>query len=162
MVINRAVLATKKLSKMANRNYNNSNRQGGSNYSQNQNNNQPQFKKSGVVYSPIKGRDGLYMVNAWNASKKGLVLAKCFPYHATTDKSGAILVVTSAKNNTYMKMMCEITYRKTGITRLLPCLMNIETQVIALSELGMVITPNGHGKTRNGKTAKGYFGTFTG
>ncbi len=153
---------------MANRknNGNGSNRSqnyqnGNGNYNGN-NDNYQQFKKSGVVYSPIKGRDGLYMVNAWNASKKGLLLAKVFPYHATTDKSGAILVVTSKKNNTYVKMMCELTYRKTGITRLLPCLMNIETHVISLSEIGMVISPNGHGKTRNGNVAKGYFGTFNG
>ncbi|QQV90346.1 structural protein [Cellulophaga phage Omtje_3] len=140
--------------KNSNGSYNRSNQNG------NNNSNATQFKKSGVVYSPIKGRDGLYMVNAWNASAKGLLLAKCFPYHASTDKDGAILVVRSQKGSQYIKMMCELTYRKTGITRLLPCLMNIETHVVALSEIGMVISPNGHGKTRSGKTAKGYFGTF--
>jgi len=134
-------------------NNNNNNRSNGNNQT---------FKKSGAKYSTIAGRNGLYIVNAWNKSKKGLLVAKVFPYHASVDKNDNMIIVESKTGKQYIKMLCELDYRSSGQKRLIPCLMNIETHVIVLKDVGMTITPNGHGKTSSGKTAKGYFGTFSG
>lgn len=127
-------------------------------YSNNHGNNKPQFKKSGVVYSVIKqGKFAdLLIVNAWNKSKsRGLITATVAPYYASGDK------VESKTGNHYMKMMATVEYKSSGHTKLFPCLMNIDSKVIVLKELGMVITPNGGGKTSSGKKVKGYFGTMT-
>lgn len=117
----------------------------------------PPPKKSGVVYSKIKqGQfEGATIVNAWNKSRsKGLITAKVAPYHASE------VLVTSEKGHEYMKMMCALTYQKTGQTRLIPCLMNTKSQKIVLSDIGMMISPNGSGTTSSGKRVSGYFGTM--
>lgn len=140
-----------------NNNNNNSNYNGSNGYNNN-NNNQPQSKKSGVVYTVIKqGKFAeLMIVNAWNKSKsRGLIVATVAPYYASGDK------VESKTGNSYMKMMCTVEYKSSGHQKLFPCLMNIATKVIVLKELGMVITPNGSGKTSSGKKVTGYFGTMT-
>lgn len=117
----------------------------------------PPPKRSGAIYTKIrKGKfEGLTIVNAWNKSKgKGLITAKVAPYHKSEE------IVTSAKGHEYLKMIAEITYTKTGQTRLIPVLMNMKTEVIAIQELGMVITTNGSGTTSSGKRVSGYFGTM--
>jgi hypothetical protein len=117
----------------------------------------PPPKRSGAKFTMLKDgkHKGLYIVNAWNTSKsRGMITAKVAPYHAS-DK-----IVTSEKGNEYVKMMASIFYKRTGQTLLMPCLMNQETQVIVLKDLGMVITPNGTGRTRSGKAVSGYFGTM--
>lgn len=115
-------------------------------------------KKSGATYTPI--RKGNYvggtMVNAWNVSKsRGLVTAAVGPYNKSDE------LVTSERGNEYMKMIAKVEFRKTGNTKIIPCLMNTKTKVIVLRELGMVITPNGSGYTSSRKKVTGYFGTMT-
>lgn len=113
-------------------------------------------KKSGAIYSKIKkgNFEGLTIVNAWNKSSKGLVTAKVAPY-----KNSEVLV-QSEKGHEYIKMIAEITYHKTGHVRLIPVLMNMKTEVIAIQEMGMCITPKGGGTTSSGKRVTGYFGTM--
>lgn len=119
----------------------------------------PPPKKSGAKYSNIsKGKNaGGTIVNAWNKSKsKGLLTATVAPY----DKSDEIVTAqTSGKE--YIKMIAKVKYSNSGVEKIIPCLMNIKTKVIVLSEIGMVITPNGSGHTSSGKKATGYFGTMT-
>lgn len=115
-------------------------------------------KKSGATYTIIRKGNfvGGTIVNAWNVSKsRGLVTATVAPYNKSDE------LVTSDKGNEYMKMIADVQFRKTGNKQLMPCLMNTKTQVIVLRELGMVITPNGSGRTSSGKKVTGYFGTMT-
>lgn len=114
-------------------------------------------KKSGVIYSKIKKGtyEGATIINAWNKSKsKGLITAKIAPYHKSEE------IVTSEKGHEYMKMICELTYQKTGQTKLIPCLYNMKSQRIILSDIGMMISPTGSGTTSSGKRVSGYFGTM--
>lgn len=115
-------------------------------------------KKSGATYTAIRKGNyvGATMVNAWNVSKsKGLITASVGPYNKSEE------LVTSEKGNEYVKMIANVQYRRTGMEKLIPCLMNLKTKVIVLRELGMVITPNGSGRTASGKKVTGYFGTMT-
>lgn len=124
-------------------------------------------KRSGATYSDIKNgqyRD-LVIINAWNYSDdKGLIKAKVFPYNKTLDKNGNPLIHSNNqsgnKSQSYVSMMCEIFYLKTGAIILQPVLMNTETMVVTVPRLGMCITPNGEGYTKSGKKVTGYFGTF--
>jgi hypothetical protein len=140
---------------MANRNQNNNNYNNNNN--NNNNNNSPQYKKSGVVYSVIKNGNfvGLTCVNAWKSSQMGMITCSVMPYHASNE-----IVENSNGNNSYIKMIARVSY-PSGVEKVIPCLMNEKTHVITLSDIGMCISPNGQGVTKNGKTAKGYFGTFT-
>lgn len=121
-------------------------------------NGRPPSKKSGAKYSPIKqGKfKGGTIVNAWNASRnRGLVTAKVAPYKDSKEYTA------ESSGNTYVTMIAEVTYRNSGVTKIIPCSMNKDTRVIVLEEIGMVISPNGHGTTRSGKRVTGYFGKFT-
>lgn len=116
------------------------------------------FKMSGATYSPIKEGNfkGLLIVNAWNKSKgRGMITCTVSPYKGSKN-------YTSGSGNEYMTMIANVLFHKSGNEMLIPCSMNIQTKVIGLSKLGMCISPNGHGKTKSGKTAKGYFGRFSG
>lgn len=113
------------------------------------------FKKSGAVYSKIrKGKmEGLTCCNAWRKTKLGLMTASIMPY---SDE-----LIEGSRDNQYIKMLAEVTNRSLGTTQKYTCLMNIKTQVITIKELGLVITPNGQGRTSSGKIVRGYFGKFT-
>ncbi|MGX1930205.1 hypothetical protein [Flagellimonas sp. 2504JD4-2] len=135
--------------------YGNNGYQRGNGY---RNNNRPAPKRSGAKYSIIRnGRfEGGTIVNAWNKSRsKGLITAKVAPYKDSKEYTAK----TSGK--TYITMIAEITYQKSGHTRLIPCSINKATKVIVLGDIGMVITPNGAGITSSGKKVTGYFGKFS-
>ena len=148
-----------------NNNYGNGNGYGNgyrrNNYRNNngyRNNNRPTSKKSGAKYSIIRnGRfEGGTIVNAWNKSRgKGLITAKVAPYSDSKEYTA------KSSGKTYITMIAEITYHNSGHTRIIPCSMNKNTKVIALSDIGMVISPNGAGMTSSGKKVTGYFGKFT-
>lgn len=133
------------------------------------NNQQPQqqqqqtFKKSGATYSRIKNGnfEGDIIVNAWRATKSGLMKATVAPY-AGQDGKGREIVNSGGKSGNqdkeYQKMICTITNSNAGTTQTYHVLMNIKTQVISIKELGLCITPNGSGVTRKGKRVTGYFG----
>lgn len=128
---------------------------GGNNNFNNQN--QPPAKKSGATYSKIgKGKfQGGTIINAWNKSRsRGLITAKVAPYKGTKHYK-------NAKGEKKQTMICEVRYHSSGHTQLIPCSMNLSTQVVALPELGMVISPNGRGVTSSGKKVTGYFGKFS-
>lgn len=114
-----------------------------------------EIKKSGAKYTRFETKEKKTgtIVNAWNVSKsRGMVTAKVAPYHKSK------IIPTNSKGNSYQTMMAEVNFHRTGINRLIPCLMNIETMVINLPEIGMCITPNGKGYTKSGKKVTGYFG----
>jgi len=122
----------------------------------NYNNKKDTPKRSGARYSKIsKGNfKGLTIVNAWNFNKsRGMLTAKVAPYGKS--KSYA------SKTAEYQTMMAEVFYTRTGQKLLMPCSMNVNTQVIVLEDLGMCISPNGQGHTSSGKKVTGYFGKFT-
>lgn len=130
--------------------------------------NQPQqqqqtFKKSGAVYSKIrKGKfEGDTIVNAWRATKMGLMKATVTPYSGANGK-GLEIVNSQGKSGNqdkeYQKMICSIQNTSMGTSTTYHVLMNLKTQVIVIQELGLCITPNGSGVTRKGKRVTGYFG----
>lgn len=115
-------------------------------------------KRSGAKYSQIKtGKfKGGTIINAWNKSRgKGLITAKVAPYGNSKEYTA------ESSGNTYITMIAEVFYHNSGQKMLIPCSMNKDTRVIVLSDIGMVITPNGHGVTSSGKRVTGYFGKFT-
>ncbi|WAC02506.1 hypothetical protein N7U66_01985 [Lacinutrix neustonica] len=77
------------------------------------------------------------------------------PYHKSKNH------VESKKGNKFQPMMCTIKYSNSGHEKMFPVLMNINTKVVVLEEVGMVVTPNGKGQTSGLKWATGYFGKFT-
>lgn len=116
----------------------------------------PEFKKSGAKYSDInKGKNkGGIIVNAWNVSKnRGMITATATPVSDEifeSEKSG----------KSYQRYAVEVFYKNTGAKNTYWVLMNVKTQVIGIPELGMCISPVGSGRTKSGKSVRGYFGTF--
>jgi hypothetical protein len=132
------------------------------------NNGGAHVKRSGAVYSTITNKnggtsqfEGNTIVNAWRATKVGLMKAVVSPY-AGEGKKGLEIVNSNGKSgNTpkeYQKMICTITNSTLGTQQIYPVLMNLKTKVIVIQELSLCITPNGSGTTKNGKRETGYFG----
>lgn len=125
---------------------------------------QQQFKRSGAVYSKIKkgNFEGETIVNAWRATKNGLMQATVTPYKGENGK-GLETVISHGKSGNqeieYQKMICVIKNTSMGTSQIYPVLMNVKTKVISISELSLCITPNGNGVTRKGKRVSGYFGS---
>lgn len=124
---------------------------------------QPQYKRSGAVYSKIRNGsfEGDIIVNAWRATKMGLMQATVAPYAGAGNK-GLERVTSNGKSGNqdkeYQKMICTIKNTTVGTSTTYHVLMNVKTQVIVIQELGLCITPNGSGVTRKGKRVTGYFG----
>lgn len=154
---------------MAWNNQNNNNNRG--NYNQGYQNNQypqqnqqqPVYKRSGAVYSRIRNGnfEGNIIVNAWRATRMGLMKATVTPYSGQNGK-GLEIVNSAGKSGNqdkeYQKMICVIQNTSLGTNQTYHVLMNIKTQVIVIQELGLCITPNGSGTTKSGKRVTGYFG----
>ncbi|MDQ8014468.1 MAG: hypothetical protein REI96_18615 [Flavobacterium nitrogenifigens] len=124
---------------------------------------QQQFKKSGAVYSRIRNGnfEGDTIVNAWRATKMGLMKATVTPYAGANGKGREIVNSQGKSGNQdkeYQKMICTIQNTSLGTSQTYHVLMNLKTQVIVIQELGLCITPNGSGVTRKGKRVTGYFG----
>jgi hypothetical protein len=133
-------------------NGNNNNRQYNGN-NQNNLNNRQQFKKSGATYSVMrKGKfEGLIAVNAWRKTGHGLMVASAFPVDG-------VVHVGREKGNEFMRYVVDITNSSAGTKSTYWCLMRLDTKMIVISELSLVISPNGSGLTASGKQVKGYFG----
>lgn len=105
-------------------------------------------KKSGAKYSIIKQgkHEGSPIVNAWMSTRQGLVKITIAPYHGTRK------VESSA--NTFLTMMASV---QVGFNppQLMPCLYNITNKKVVLSNIGLLVTPNGGGMTRSGKRVTG-------
>lgn len=110
---------------------------------------QPRYKKSGAKYSIIKnGNFNSYpIVNAWMSTRQGLVKITVAPYKGTHETK-------SNNGNTFMNMIASI---QVGFNppQLVPCLYNMTNKKIVLSNVGLLITPNGGGQTRSGKRVTG-------
>nr|WP_294931290.1 hypothetical protein [uncultured Flavobacterium sp.] len=124
---------------------------------------QQQYKRSGATYSKIrKGAfEGDTIVNAWRATKMGLMTATVAPYSGQ-GKKGLEIVNSQGKSGNqekeYQKMICTIKNTTLGTSQTYHVLMNLKSQVIVIQELSLCITPNGSGVTRKGKRVTGYFG----
>ncbi len=133
------------------------------NNSSQQNSQKPIYKRSGAVYSRIRNGnfEGDTIVNAWRATRMGLMQATVTPYSGQGGK-GREIVNSSGKSGNqdkeYQKMICTIKNTTVGTNQTYHVLMNLKTQVIVIQELGLCITPNGSGVTRKGKRVTGYFG----
>lgn len=141
-----------------NRNYgNNGNYNGNYNNGNNGNNNQPKPKRSGATYTTLsKGKyagTGLPTVHAWRLTKYGMMTAKAHPYG---DKSK--VHVGEQKGKKYFTYTVEVSNASMGTSQVYYTTMCIDTKRIGIDELGLVISPNGSGRTRTGKHVKGYFG----
>lgn len=126
---------------------------GGNNYSQNNTYNfKDKVKKSGAVYTRIKGgkHEGLMAVNAWRKTKNGLVTASCFPVDGVEHQS--------KDGNVSLRYVVEIVNRDMGTTQTYWCMYAKDTKKIFIKELGLVISPNGNGISSLGKRVTGYFG----
>ncbi|SNS02556.1 hypothetical protein [Flavobacterium sp. ov086] len=139
-------------------------RQGYQNNQQPQQNQQaPIYKRSGAVYSKIRNGnfEGDTIVNAWRATKMGLMKATVTPYSGANGKGRDIVNSQGKSGNQdkeYQKMICTIQNTTLATTQTYHVLMNLKTQVIVIQELSLCITPNGSGTTRSGKRVTGYFG----
>lgn len=143
-------------------NYNNNRNQYGQNRGYRQNNyggypqqqgysqQQPpqRFKKSGAKYSIIKqgNFEGYPIVNAWMKTRQGLVKITIAPYRDTRE--------VESKSNKFLTMIASI---KVGFNppQIMPCLYNLTNKKIVLPNVGLLVTPNGGGMTRNGKRVTG-------
>ena len=136
-----------------NRGFNNNRR----NYRNDNNSYRQNYKRSGAKYTKAdfeKKYDHPIIVNAWNFSRsRGLVTATVMPYKDSK-------VYENGKGEEKYTMVATVFYHKTGQELLIPCSMNLETRVIVLEKIGMVISPNGSGRTKSGHRVTGYFGTF--
>ena len=146
---------------MANWNSNGKSYQRNSNSQQNQpssygggryQNNQQKVKKSGAIYSRIKKgkNEGAMCVNAWRKTKNGLLTATAFPVDGVEH--------TSEAGNISLRYVVEVVNRDMGTTQTYWCLMQKASKKIFISELGLVISPNGNGVTSSGKRVTGFFG----
>lgn len=123
-------------------------------------NERPRYKRSGAKFTPI--RKGKYegcpypFVNAWRVTKRGgLVTASGGPINGAVEHKAK----TSGKH--YVPYLITIVNRATGGMQKYTCLYCVETKKIVIKELGWVISPNGSGVTRSGKSVTGYFGRNT-
>lgn len=143
--------------------YNNSNynKGGNNNYPRQQNNqNAPQYKKSGATYTKIKEgmKAGFFHVSAWRATKQGLMTASCFPQlEYSSDKPTGVKTFTGEQNgNSFIKYV--VTISMNGMTQKYYALMPLQSRKIYIKELNLIISPNGQGMTKSGKKVRGYFG----
>ena len=118
--------------------------------------NQPQqqiIKRSGATYTKMrKGKhEGLDCVNAWKAGKNGMLTASAFPVDG-------VIHVGKDKGHEFMRYVVTVTNASMGTNSTYWCLMRLDTKKINISELGLVITPNGSGFTKSGKRVTGFFG----
>lgn len=144
--------------RVRNEKFGNSNYQQNNNYSASGNYSKTQdVKKSGSVYSRIKtGKmEGMTCVNAWRKTKNGLMTASAFPVDQTEH-------IGDKSKNTFIRMAVEIKNADLGTRQTYWCLMQKESKKIVISELGLVISPNGNGVTSSGKRVTGYFGKIFG
>ena len=121
---------------------------GGGRYQSNQQN----VKKSGATYSRIKKgkNEGGVCVSAWRKTKNGLLTARAFPVDGVEH--------TSEAGNISLRYVVEVVNRDMGTTQTYWCLMQKASKKIFISELGLVISPNGNGVTSSGKRVTGFFG----
>ena len=114
--------------------------------------NQQKVKKSGAIYSRIKKgkNEGAMCVNAWRKTKNGLLTATAFPVDGVEH--------TSEAGNISLRYVVEVVNRDMGTTQTYWCLMQKASKKIFISELGLVISPNGNGVTSSGKRVTGFFG----
>ena len=133
----------------------------GKNYSENNNyayqqQQRQSFKRSGATFSRItKGKmEGLTAVSAWKKTKTGMVKASAMPLDSKSSES--------VNGNQYVPYLVTIIDMNSLQKSIYNGIMNIQTKVLVIKELGYCITPNGSGQTKSGTRVKGYFGKFTG
>jgi len=131
----------------------------GRNYSQNNSyqyssNGGQSFKKSGATYTRItKGKmEGLMVVSAWKNTRTVMVKASAMPLDSKSTES--------ANGNQYIPYLVTIIDMNTLQKSIYNGIMNIQSRVLVIKELGYCITPNGSGSTKRGTRVKGYFGKF--
>ncbi|OPC37699.1 hypothetical protein [Elizabethkingia miricola] len=113
------------------------------------------IKKSGAVYSRIKKgkNEGHQAVNAWRKTRNGLMTASAMPVDG--------VLHSDKKGNEYLRYVVTVVHQGFGTTQTYWSLMNVKKQTITISELGLVISPNGSGRTGSGRNVRGYFGKFS-
>lgn len=125
-----------------NKNYNNANN--------GNNQNQQRTKKSGATFTVCKekvnGHEGMISVNAWVSTKAGLVKLHALGYETVKGKKSGKL---------FQKCVVEVTNAASGQTSKYPALINVEKKVVAVNQIGWLITSNGFGVTSSGKKVRG-------
>ena len=126
------------------------------NNNNNNNNGGQQVKRSGATYTKLKNGkyadSGLFTVKAWRKTKFGLQVADAYPYGDGTIHVGKL------KKHEHVTYTVTISNQSMGTSQVYYTLMRLDTQKINIPELGLVISPNGSGRTASGKNVKGFFG----
>lgn len=125
------------------------------NFGNNWGNQGSQYKKSGAKFT--RYRDGrfagtdLVHIAAWRKTKSGLQTLSMNPLDGTEH-------VGKEKGKTHIVYIGKLINKSAGtITTVLGSYQK-ESGKLVLNDLGLVVSPNGHGKTKSGKVVKGYFG----
>jgi hypothetical protein len=130
------------------RRYNNNlnHNQNFNNQSQNQ-----QYKKSGMTLHKFTEKHGYPIISAWRKTKNGIMSIYARPYVKSKWWKGEKSGKTSCNLMVTVRVANEKTFNTTGFYQK-------ESGKLTLPDLGLVASPNGYGRTRNGKTVKGFFG----
>lgn len=109
----------------------------------------PPPKRSAAKYTVMtKGKNiGLECVNGFKAGKQGLLTFSAFPVDGREHESQT--------GNVFLRYVVTVVHRGTGATNTYWCLMSKRTRKISVKELGLVISPNGSGRTSSGKSVTG-------
>lgn len=111
------------------------------------------FKRSACTISVIKkGKsEGLIAINAWRATKNGLVTLKAFEHNESTEGK-------TSTNKEYIVLMCEIVNADAGSRSVVPGFYYPNEKKLRISSMNLVASANGSGKTKTGKYVTGFFG----
>jgi len=112
------------------------------------------YKRSGATFTKIqKGKmTGMWAVSAWKKNKLGMLKVSAMPLHDAPTEAGS--------GKQYVPYLVTIIDMNTLQATKYNGIMNFDTKVIAIRDLGYCISPNGDGKTQGGTRVKGYFGKF--
>lgn len=129
---------------------------------------QDQFKSSGVTFTKLKNKSGTdkgealsgrIMANAWRKTKNGLMTACVMPYvgEGGLGLDSVFSYKGESKQKEYHKVLVTVLYM--GQSTVYPCLMNVKTKTTVIEKLQLVISDTDKAKpTRSGKMVTGYFG----
>lgn len=117
--------------------------------------NKVQYKKSSATYTKITrgAMEGLYAINAYKKNRTGIVRAVAMPI---SNK-----VAESEKGKEYIPYLVTCIDMNTLQSSKYNALLNVDTKVLIIRDLGMCISPNGSGVTKSGARVKGYFGKIS-
>jgi hypothetical protein len=122
------------------------------------NNNQQkeQFKKSSFEFKMVEvdgSKDKMPLCWGFKKAGKGNGIIKLYARPYAKSK-----LTESGNGNVFCNLFVTLTNSTTGQVTKTSGLFNMTTKKLVITELGLVGSTNGRGKSAGGKTLKGYFG----